>query len=183
MMTRALSIGLALALSAHAAFGQEGPLKRAGRALDNAGRNIRDKVEGEVTRAQITAQERDLLGRVSQRLTYDKHMLGSVLQLTVRADGAVILQGSVASESAKKRAVDLAETTVGVTAVADELAVVKDVKIIQPAQVIISPPASVVVPRVVVPPPVVVPPQTRSVVVPPAVEVVVPPESKAIVKP
>ena len=99
-------------------------------------------------------------------------MAGSALQLTVGANGAVVLQGSVADEAAKDRAVDLAESTLGVTAVVDELAVVKkDVKVIQaaPAQVIVAPPVET---RVVAP--------RARVIVPPGSEVVVPPGTQVI---
>lgn len=142
----------------------QGPLQRAGQALDNAGRNIRRGVEGAVARGQITAQERDLLGRVQGRLLWDKQLSGSALRLVVGADGAVVLQGSVLDEPAKKRAVDLAQSTLGVTTVIDELAVAKDVKVIQTA------PARVVLPQAIETE--VVVPRTR--VIAPGVEVVVP---------
>ncbi|HEX8200926.1 MAG TPA: BON domain-containing protein [Isosphaeraceae bacterium] len=170
-MTRPVSAALlgltVLATITHA----QGPLQRAGQALDNTGRNIRRGVENAVTRSQITAQERELLGRVSQRLTYDKQLAGSALRLTVGSDGAVVLQGSVAAEAARSRAVDLAESTLGVTAVVDELAVVQDVKVIQaaPAQVIVAPAVET---RVVAP--------RARVVVPPGSEVVVPPGTAVI---
>ena len=172
-MMRPLSAALlgltVLANSAHA----QGPLQRTGQALDNAGRTIRRGVGNAVARGQITAQERELLGRVSQRLTFDKQMAGSALRLTVGANGAVVLQGSVADEAARNRAVDLAESTLGVTAVVDELAVVKDVNLIQaaPAQVIVPPPVET---RVVAP--------RARVVVPPGSEVVVPPGTAVIEK-
>ncbi len=173
-MFRRLSAALFVAAALTTSGQAQGPVQRAGQAIDNAGKNIRRGVENAVVRGQISAQERDILGRVSQRLTYDKQMVGSALQLTVRPDGAVVLQGSVANESAKVRAVDLAQSTLGVTAVIDELALVKDVKVIQaaPAQVIVLPPVET---RIVVPP--------GRVVVPPGTEVIVPPGTRVIEKP
>jgi hypothetical protein len=167
-MSRQLVAALLVASFATAAQAQ-GPLRRAGQALDNAGKNIRARVENEVARGQITAQERDLLARVESRLMWDKQMVGSALRLTVGAAGAVVLQGSVVDEAAKKRAVDLAQSTLGVTAVVDELAVVKDVKVIQaaPGQVIVAPP------RVMTPTP--VPPVEETVVTPPQAQVIVKP--------
>ena len=182
-MTRQLTAAL-LALSFATAAQAQGPVQRAGQAIDNAGKTIRRGVEGAVTRGQISAQERDLLGRVSQRLTFDKQMVGSALQLTVQADGAVVLQGSVADESSKRRAVDLAQSTLGVTTVVDELAVARGVTVIQgsptpaPARVIIAPPTET---RVVVPPWRVVVPPSR-VVVPPGTEVIVPGGARVIEK-
>jgi hyperosmotically inducible periplasmic protein len=158
-----------LTVAAHA----QGPIERAGQALDNAGRNIRRGVENAVARGQMTAQERELLGRVSQRLAFDKQLVNSTLQLTVQPDGAVVLQGSVMDVASKKRAVDLTESTLGVITVVDQLAIVTDVKVIQaaPARVIVAPLET----QVIVPP--------SRVVVPPGTEVVVPVESKVIVKP
>ena len=110
---------------------QDGPLRRTGRALDNAGKNVRARVEGEVVRGQITVQERDLLARVTNRIRWDKKLVNSVLQIEVQLDGAVFLRGSVVDAAAKNRAVDLAESTVGVTKVVDELAVGKEVRVIE----------------------------------------------------
>ena len=168
-MTRKFSIVL-LALfiftpftpASHAA---QGPVQRAGQALDNAGKNIRRGVETGVARGQITAQERELLARVSQRIQWDKQLVSSTLQLVVQADGTVNLRGSVVDEAAKRRAVDLAQNTVGVTRVVDELAVMKEVKVIA------APPARVIeVP-------------TRVITVPAESKIVVPAETKVLVKP
>src|SRR4051794_40144544 len=113
-MTRTLPAALlAMALISPASMAQDGPLRRAGRALDNAGKNVRNRVETEVARGQVSAQERDLLNRVSRRLSWDKQLTGSALQVEVRPDGTAVLRGSVASGAARARAVDLVENTVG----------------------------------------------------------------------
>jgi hyperosmotically inducible periplasmic protein len=174
-MIRHLSASLlALTLMSTTTFAQDGPLNRAGRALDNAGRNIRNRVETEVVRGQINAQERDMAFRVSRRLEWDKQLANSAIQLEIQPGGVVILRGSVINDAAKKRTVDLVENTIGVTKIVDELALVKDVKVIEaaPARVIIAPGVET---RVVAP--------GVRVVVPPATEVVVPSETKVIVKP
>jgi hyperosmotically inducible protein len=147
-----------LAASAHA----QGPAERAGQGLDRAGKNIRRGVETGVARGKITAQERELLSRVTDRIKWDKQLASSTLQLVVHADGTVDVRGSVLDEAAKARAVDLVESTVGVTAVVDELAVVKDVKVIEaaPARVIEAPK------RVITVPPVADPIQTKVIVRP-----------------
>ena len=125
-----------------AAEAQQGPVGRAGQALDNVGKNIRRGVEDTVARGQINAQERDLLARVTYRMRWDKKLVGSALRVEVQADGTTVLRGSVADLASKARAVDLVESTVGVTRVVDELAVVKEIKVIEaaPARVIIVPP-------------------------------------------
>ena len=122
---------LTIALAASTSLAQDGPLRRAGRALDQTGKNIRSSIETEVTRGQISADERDVLNRVGKRIDWDKQMAGCTLRLEVQAGGVVILQGSVPSAAAKERAVDLTESTTGVTRVVDQLAVVKEVKVIE----------------------------------------------------
>ncbi len=141
----------------------QGPLQR-------AGQNIRRGVENGVARGQISAQERELLARVTDRIKWDKQLVSSTLQLVVQADGTVNVRGSVVDEAAKARAVDLVENTVGVTRVVDELAVMKDVKVIQakPARVIETVPT-----RVVEPP-------KRVITIPPSAD---PIETEVIVKP
>ena len=51
--------------------------------------------------------------------------------IEVRPSGTVVLQGSVLNEAVKHRAVDIVENTIGVTSVVNELAVVKEVKVIK----------------------------------------------------
>lgn len=122
---------VALVLMLPAAYAQDGPLRRAGRALDNAGKDIRGRVETEVARGQSSAQERDILARVSRRIEWDKRLVGSTLQLEVRPGETVVLRGSVLNAAAKRQAVELATNTVGVASVVDELAIVKEVKVIE----------------------------------------------------
>ena len=143
---------LAIATMTPAIFAQDGPLRR-------AGRNIRDRVETEVARGQITAQEREVLNRVARRIEWDKQSARSTLQIEAQPGGVVIVRGSVFDAAAKRRVVDLAESTVGVTSVVDEVAVVKEVKVIE------SPP--VAAPVVEVTAPVVVAPVETKVIVKP----------------
>ena len=156
---------LSLALIS-AAQAQDGPLNRIGRGLDQTGKNIRATVEDGVARGQITAQERDVLTRVGKRIDWDKKMAGSTLRLEVQPGGVVILQGSVLSEAAKLRAVDLVESTTGVTSVIDQLAVVTAARVLPSASA-----------------PAVIETRTAAPVVEVERPVVVPSQSKIIVKP
>ncbi len=119
------------ALIATSAQAQDGPLRRVGRALDQTGKDIRSTVETQVARGEINAQERDILNRVGKRIEWDKKLAGSTLRLEVQPGGVVVLQGSVLSDAARLRVVDLTENTTGVTSVVDQLAIVKEVKVIQ----------------------------------------------------
>jgi hyperosmotically inducible periplasmic protein len=144
-MLRSFAAVLALALMVSVSSAQDGILSRTGRALDNAGRNIRNTVDSEIARGQVDAQDREVLVRVMRRVEWDKQLVGSTIQFVVQPDRAVVLRGSVLSPALKLRAVDLVSNTIGVTTVVDELAVVKDVKVIKskPAARVIETPAPV----------------------------------------
>ena len=122
---------MTLAFTASTAAAQDGVLSRTGRALDNAGRGIRNTVETEVARGQMDADDREVLNRVMRRVEWDKPLVGSTISLQVQPGGVVILRGSVPSTVHKQRAAALVSSTVGVASVVDELAVVKEVKVIQ----------------------------------------------------
>ncbi len=62
-------------------------------------------------------------GRVYGRLHWDKALADATIDIQVRDDHIVVLKGSVDSESAKNKAVQLAQDTTGVSQVVDELAV------------------------------------------------------------
>jgi osmotically-inducible protein OsmY len=122
---------VAVALVSSAVFAQDGPIRRAGQALDNAGKNLRYRVETEIARGQVALQDREVLHRVARRIMWDKQFLGSTLRIEVRPGGTVLLQGSVPNEVVRRRAVDVVENTIGVAGVVDEVAVVKDDKVVK----------------------------------------------------
>lgn len=129
-MSRTLPFVAAL-LIASAVFAQDGALRRAGQALDNAGKNIRYRVETGIARGQEAVQDREVLHRVARRIEWDKQFLGSTMRIEVRPRGTVVLQGSVPNDVVRRRVVDVVQNTIGVSSVIDELAVVKDVKVIK----------------------------------------------------
>jgi hyperosmotically inducible periplasmic protein len=140
-MSRTFSAALVAAgLVSSAVFAQDGPFRRAGQALDNAGKNIRYRVETEIARGQVAVQDREVLHRVARRIEWDKQFLGSTMRIEVRPGGTVVLQGSTLNEAVRRRAVDIVQNTIGVNSVIDELAVVKDVKVIdaKPARRVIE---------------------------------------------
>ncbi len=146
---------LALSVMGSAASAQDGILSRAGQALDNAGRNIRNAVDNEVARGQMDARDREVLNRVVRRVEWDKQLVGSTIQYVVQPGGTVVLRGSVLNPAVKLRVVDLVSNTIGVTTVVDELAVVKDVKVIKtgpPVEVVPPPPAVTTETKVIVKP-------------------------------
>lgn len=176
MLRNLLSALVMSGVMSSVALAQDGPLQQIGRALDNTGRNVRNRVETEIARGQarapVVSQERDVLRMVLRRIEWDKRFVGSVLRLESRPDGAVIIRGSVRSEEAKLDLVELVENTVGVSTVTAELAVSTDKQVIQsePTVQIEAIPGSVET-------------ETRKVVVPPGTKVEVPANAEVIVKP
>jgi hyperosmotically inducible periplasmic protein len=146
IMKQILTAALMTLALADLALAQDGPLQRAGQALDRTGKNIRARVETEIAKGQVAVEERDVLYRVLRRIEWDKRFAGSTLKLESRAGGTMVLRGSVLSAAVKRQAVDLVENTTGVTTVVDELAVVESVKVIQtkpaPRVIEVTPPAA-----------------------------------------
>src|SRR5262249_18938375 len=154
-MVRSLAACMTLILTVASASAQEGILSRTGRALDNAGRSIRNAVETEVARGQIDAEDREVLGRVMSRVQWDKYLVTSTITLDVQPGRIVVMRGSVPSAVHKQRAAEMVASTVGVVSVVDELAVTKDVQVIKPvptAKVIVVTPPAATEPAVIVKP-------------------------------
>jgi len=107
------------------AWAQEGAAERAGKSLDKAAKSIRKGVENAVDSVMSGVEQKELQTRTYYRIHWDRALNKAVLRLTVQENGTVVLRGSVADAAAKRRAVDLAQSTVGVTAVVDELVVGK----------------------------------------------------------
>ena len=81
-----------------------------------------------------------MLRRVARRIEWDKQFLGSTLRIEVRPGGTVVVQGSVLNDAVRRRVVDVIQNTIGVSSVIDEMAVVKEVKVIKakPAERVIE---------------------------------------------
>jgi hyperosmotically inducible periplasmic protein len=132
-MSRSFAILLTFSITVASAFAQDGPIRRAGQALDRAGKNIRYRVETEVARGQEAIQDREVLHRVARRIEWDRQFLGSTMRIEVQPGGRVVLQGSVPTDAVKLRAMDVVQNTIGVSAVVNELAV-KEVKVMPAAK-------------------------------------------------
>lgn len=151
----AAALGAAMVLATAHAQQEPGPIERAGEKLDQAGRNLRDGLErglkrtGEAVResfenTRARVNDMSVEARVYGRLHWDKMLESSPIQLTVEAQGIATLRGSVPSEEAKKRAVELAADTVGVSRVIDQLAVQDSTEVVDP----VERPAAALRPRV-----------------------------------
>jgi hypothetical protein len=69
---------------------------------------------------QANLDELTLDARVSARLRWDKDLVGAKIQVQIK-EGAVELKGTVVDLSQRRRAVELAQSTVGTEKVADRL--------------------------------------------------------------
>jgi len=89
------------------------------RGLERAEKKLRE-TWGDIQKAthRMTVQ-----GRVYARLYWDKSLADAPFQVETKDGGVVVLKGSVPSSEAKHRAVELAQSTVGVNDTVDELGV------------------------------------------------------------
>jgi osmotically-inducible protein OsmY len=89
------------------------------RGLERAERRLRE-TWGDIQKAthRMTVQ-----GRVYARLYWDKSLAEAPFQVETKDGGVVVLKGSVPSAEAKHRAVELAQSTVGVNDTVDELGI------------------------------------------------------------
>ena len=110
-----LMLGFACTLpSAPAQIGE-----RVDRALDRLGDNLREGWE----EARGAVNRMGLQARVYSRVRWDKALENETIEIDVQASDAVVLRGSVKSETAKHKAIELARDTVGVARVVDELTI------------------------------------------------------------
>jgi len=132
--TLTLAVGGAFALAPQEPGTVEGAVGRAAEKLDEAGRQIkqglergfgtaRDAVRDSFSRTRDRVNDMNVEARVYGRIHWDKLLTTSSLSLSVEARGIVTLRGAVPDAEAKKRAVELAADTVGVSRVIDQLVI------------------------------------------------------------
>jgi osmotically-inducible protein OsmY len=100
-------------------------LARAARCVGEKMETLTGGADGQLAGWQVVkanVNELTLDTRVSARLRWEKSLAGSNIQVTAR-DGVVELKGTVRDLSQRRRAVELAESTVGTEKVNDQLEV------------------------------------------------------------
>jgi hypothetical protein len=124
-----LTLTAVLGVGAGAAWQEQGAGQRAGSKLDEAGRSIKqglrdagDAIRNQFAKARDSVHGMGVESRVYGRLHWDKALNTSTLEMEFN-NGVVTLRGSVPSAKAKAKAVDLAQDTVGVAKVIDQLAI------------------------------------------------------------
>lgn len=100
---------------------EEGTAERVGRKIDQGLEQLTNKVQEAWTDVRKKVDQLSVQGRVYGRLRWDKAFADAPLDVDIQDDATVILTGRVPSEKAQRRAVRLAENTVGVHNVIDRL--------------------------------------------------------------
>lgn len=105
------------------AVGQQNDSDSFKNKLDRGVREAESKLRetwGDIKRG---TQRMTVQGRVYARLYWDKSLADSTIKIEPKDGGVVVLKGSIPSAQARRRAVELAQTTVGVNETIDELAI------------------------------------------------------------
>ncbi len=109
---------------------EPGTGKKVGEKVDEVIQDIKgglrkagNAAKEEFSKAKTAVNNMGVESRVYGRLHWDKALDGATIDLSATDDGVVTLKGSVADAEAKRKAVELAKDTVGVTKVVDQLAV------------------------------------------------------------
>lgn len=98
--------------------------QKTGEKLDHLTGGVRGKVNSGWHAARGSLGDATLDSRVETRLQWDKTLADINIQAKIAGPGIVELRGTVASEEQRQRAVELAQSTAGVTSVTDLLEVV-----------------------------------------------------------
>jgi hyperosmotically inducible protein len=134
---RLTGLTFGIVLAAGTGFGQQPPDRpngsigqRVGETLDRTGQSIRrgagdaaDSIKAGFAKSRAAVHNMGLEARIYGRLHWDKALVDAPIELDAQQGGVVVLTGSVASAEAKTKAVALAQDTVGVLRVVDQLTV------------------------------------------------------------
>ncbi len=125
-----LAVGLACLVQAQDPKPKPTTGQRIGEKLDEAYQDAKgglkkagDSIRGEFSKTKASVHNMGMEARIYGRLHWDKLLKNATIDLSVAEGGVVTLEGAVATEKAKLRAVDLAQETDGVERVVDHLAV------------------------------------------------------------
>ena len=127
LIKAALAIGIVVAtaavLPAQERSEQDGFGERIGRTLDRGLDELGQELRQGWSQIRSTVDRLGVQGRVYGRFGWDKAIAGASIDVQVQGEDVVVLSGSVPKESARKKAIELANDTVGVREVVDKLRV------------------------------------------------------------
>ncbi len=102
---------------------QDGLGERIGQSIDQGLNRLQGEIQEGWESLKQTVDRLGIEGRVYSRLRWDKEVATATLKVKSTDDGIVTLEGQVATIAAKKKAMKLADDTVGVTRVIDRLSI------------------------------------------------------------
>ena len=97
--------------------------KRIGESVDRGLNTLGQKLRKTWADVRQSIDELTVQGRVYGRLRWDKALEKAPIEISVKDESTVVLSGTVADESAHMTAVQLAQSTIGVGKVVDNLTV------------------------------------------------------------
>jgi len=133
IMTRLFFLGLILGLWCEIAAAQApqltqppqqpGTATQIGEKIDRGLTQIGTELSQAWAEARKSIEKMGVQGRVYGRLHWDKALDGAKLEISVRDNQVVVLSGHVATAAAKQKAEQIANDTIGVNSVVNELSV------------------------------------------------------------
>jgi hypothetical protein len=116
-------VGILTSVLIRQAPAQERIGERLGEKLDKGLSRLSAELREEWVQMKKSVERMGVHGRVYSRLRWDKGLEGASFEIEVRDKATVVLTGKVGSAAAKVKAVQLAQDTVGVSEVVDQLTV------------------------------------------------------------
>jgi osmotically-inducible protein OsmY len=117
-------VGLAASLPAQEAQeNDDGFVERLGERFDRGVEQLGRELRRSWAEIRQSVDELSVQGRVYGRLRWDKALADETIDIDVQSDNVVVLSGMVADEPTRRKAVKLAEDTVGVRDVISRLEV------------------------------------------------------------
>jgi osmotically-inducible protein OsmY len=100
-----------------------GVAERIGESVDRGLNTLGQKLRKTWAEIRQSVDELTVQGRVYGRLHWDKSLEKSPIEITAENESTIVLSGTVPDEAARTNAVTLAQSTVGVAKVVDNLTV------------------------------------------------------------
>ena len=101
----------------------QGVGERLGESVDRGLNNLGQRLRKTWADFRQSVDELSVQGRVYGRLHWDKSLANAPIDITMQTENTVVLAGSVPDEAARTTAVALAQSTVGVGKVVDQLTI------------------------------------------------------------
>jgi hyperosmotically inducible periplasmic protein len=111
------------ALSAQENPNREGTGERLGERIDREVQELGNKLQQGWAEIRKSVDQLSIQGRVYGRLHWDKALQNATFDVQIQNDNVIVLTGSVADEATRLKAATLAQDTVGVQNVINQLAI------------------------------------------------------------